>query len=123
MKTKFGTQSLHGKCYLCMFWNSKQLQHETALLEFIVTSQFHCMQAITIILSQDQENPSWRGLPLSMLRNLFYRALRVLAQGQIYHFCNGGSLIQFIWCHTAYVSTVFCQDLQWALSQYKAHIT
>jgi len=79
---------------VCMFWNSKQ--HETALLEFIVTSQFHCMHAITTILLQDQENPSGRELPLSTLRNLLYRALRVLAQGQIYHFCNGGTLIQFI---------------------------
>jgi len=54
METKFGVQTLHGKCYLCIkpqrsdnFWSSKT--NETALVKFIV---FFCDVSIPLCASQ-----------------------------------------------------------------------
>ena len=44
---------------------------ETVLVEFInfsVTSQFHCTQASTTVLSQDQDNPRLEGATPSLIK-------------------------------------------------------
>ena len=66
METKFGVQTVHGKCYLRIkprcsgnFWSSET--KETALVKFIGfsgMSQSHCVQASATVLSQDQVNLS-----------------------------------------------------------------
>ena len=97
METKFGVQTLHGKCYLRIkprcsgnLWSSET--NETALVKFIGfsgTSQSQWAQASATVLSQDQVNLSLEGATwsfLSTIRNLAYAVLRVLSRGQNYRF-------------------------------------
>jgi len=76
METKFGVQTLHGKCYLRIkpqcsgnFWSSET--NKTALVKsigFSGTSQSHCAQASATVLSQDQVNLSLKGATWSFLK-------------------------------------------------------
>ena len=103
METKFGIRLLHGKRYLCTkpgcsrtaknMWPS--LPAFVELINFCVTSQFHCTQAITtVVIACMQWNwgiyhnkiiSDWRGLRqvyLSTLRKSVHRAIRVLLWGK-----------------------------------------
>jgi len=111
METKFGVQTLHGKCYLRIkpqcpgnFWSSKT--KETALVKFIGfsgTSQFHCAQASAAVLSQHQVNLSLEGATWSFLKYHskfgLYSVKSVIARSKLSfsYGCNGGTpMEQFI---------------------------
>ena len=108
METKFGVQTLHGKCYLRIkprcsgnFWSSKI--NETALVKFIGfsgTSQSHCVQASATVLSQDLVNLSLEGATWSFLKfhSKFglYGVKSVIARSKLsfLYGCNRGTLME-----------------------------
>ena len=112
METKFGVQTLHGKCYLRIkprrsgnFWSSET--KETAL-DFSGTSQSHCAQAGATILSQDQVNLSLEGATWSFFLKYhskfgLYGVKSVIARSKLSfsYGCNGGTLMErFVRHHT-----------------------
>ena len=91
METKFGVQTLHGKCYLRIkprcsgnLWSSET--NETALVKFIGfsgTSQSQWAQASATVLSQDQVNLSLEGATWSFLKSAFANLIcAVLRKGE-----------------------------------------
>jgi len=100
METKFGVQTLHGKCYLhiklSMFWTSGNFwsskTNETALVKFIGffwdVSISLCASQCYRSFSRSTQPKVSRGLRvfLSIIRNLAYTVLRVLSRGQNYRF-------------------------------------
>jgi len=114
METKFGVQTLHGKCYLCIksqcsgnFWSSKTNEIALVKLDFFGTSQSHCAQASATVLSQDQVNLSLEGATWSFLKYHskfdLYGVKSVIARSKLSfsYGCNGGTLMErFIRHHT-----------------------
>ena len=115
METKFGVQTLHGKCYLRIkprcsgnLWSSET--NETALVKFIGfsgTSQSQWAQASATVLSQDQVNLSLEGATWSFLkyRSKFglYGVKSVMARSKLSfsYGCNGGTMMErFVQHHT-----------------------
>jgi len=108
METKFGVQTLHGKCYLRIkprcsgyFWSSET--NETAG----ETSQSHCAQASATVFSQDQVNLSLEGATRSFLKYHskfgLYGVKSVIARSKFSfsYGCNGGTLLErFVRHHT-----------------------
>jgi len=107
METKFGVQTLHGKCYLRIkprcssnFWSCSELtrQHWWNLLDFSEKSQSHCAQASATVLSHDQvnlrlEEATWSFLKyhskfsLHGVKSVITRSKLSFSYG-----CNGGTL-------------------------------
>ena len=111
METKFGVQTLHGKCYLRIksrcsgnFWSSKT--NETALVKFIGfsgTSQSHCAQTSAAVLSQEVnlglEEATWSFLKYHSK----FGIKTVIARSKLSfsYDCNGGNLMErFVRHHT-----------------------